>query len=231
MEEWKMASSLQFWLSYNNNAERLRLPVNPETIKISSGHQYNDVNIVTLGEFTVIGKHKLTDISFSSFFPRDYDASYCEYESLPDPYDTCFNVIGRWKESGNPIRITITGTPINYACTIRKFDFEEKFGSPGDVYYDLQLKEYAFVHVKKVQDVPTASGAPAAKLSAKPQRPNTRVAPTSYTVKAGDNLTKISLRLRAQGVTVSVDQLYQLNKGIIGKNRNLIKPGQVLKLA
>lgn len=48
---------------------------------------------------------------------------------------------------------------------------------------------------------------------------------TSYTVVAGDNLTKIAKKF---GTTV--DAIYELNKAIIGSNKNLIKPGQVFKI-
>lgn len=48
----------------------------------------------------------------------------------------------------------------------------------------------------------------------------------TYTVKAGDSLSKISAAL---GITEWMD-LYNLNKGLIGSDPNLIKPGQVLQL-
>jgi len=48
---------------------------------------------------------------------------------------------------------------------------------------------------------------------------------TTYTVVAGDNLTKIAKKF---GTTV--DAIYELNKGIIGSNKNLIKPGQVFQI-
>lgn len=48
---------------------------------------------------------------------------------------------------------------------------------------------------------------------------------TTYTVVAGDNLTKI-----AKQFGTTVDAIYELNKGIIGSNKNLIKPGQVFQI-
>lgn len=50
-------------------------------------------------------------------------------------------------------------------------------------------------------------------------------ASTTYTVVSGDNLTKIA---RKFGTTV--DAIYELNKGVIGNNKNLIYPGQVFKI-
>lgn len=48
-----------------------------------------------------------------------------------------------------------------------------------------------------------------------------RQAPMSYTVRHGDNLTRIAQR---HGTTVN--QLYNANRHIIGPNKNLIHPGQ-----
>ena len=48
---------------------------------------------------------------------------------------------------------------------------------------------------------------------------------TTYTVVSGDNLTKI-----AKMFGTTVDALYELNKGVIGSNKNLIRPGQVFKI-
>ena len=48
----------------------------------------------------------------------------------------------------------------------------------------------------------------------------------SYTVKSGDNLSKIAAALGLDGWR----ELYELNKGIIGDDANLIRPGQVLQI-
>ena len=47
----------------------------------------------------------------------------------------------------------------------------------------------------------------------------------SYTVQKGDNLTKI-----AKKYNTTWQELYKINKDIIGSNPNLIKVGQVLKI-
>lgn len=48
----------------------------------------------------------------------------------------------------------------------------------------------------------------------------------TYTVKSGDSLGKIAKSLGLSGW----QELYNLNKGVIGSNPNLIKPGQVLQV-
>ncbi|MFT4413185.1 LysM peptidoglycan-binding domain-containing protein [Fredinandcohnia humi] len=221
-------SNLQFWLSYNNGAERLRLPVNPPSISVTASHGYEDIDVTKLGEYTVIGDEKLKEFSFSSFFPRDYNAGYCEYADIPKPWEAV-KTIERWLKTRRPIRLTITGTPINYAVTIRDFSYEEKGGNPGDIYFTVSLKEYKFIHFRKIEvkkQATTKTKAVAKKASN--SRPNTKVQPKSHSVARGDSLWKIAQRHLGNGSRWR--EIYNLNKGTIGANPNLIKPGQKLVL-
>lgn len=213
----------QFWLKYNNGAESLQLPVNPEALSVSTAHGFQDFIIAGGGEFTIIGDRQQKEFSLSSFFPRDYNASYCEYRDLKDPY-YCAAMIERWQQSGSPARFIVTGSAnINIPVTIREFDYEERGGEPGDLYYKLTLKEYRFKTVAKKSDGNTNVNN--TKL-ASTARPNTRVIPTSYTVKSGDSLFKISASVYGKGDDWR--RIYDANKKVIGANPNAIKPGQKL---
>jgi|SRR5690625_697934 len=140
-----MANPVQFWLSYDNGAEKLRLPVNPPSVEISSSHGYHDVNISKLGEFTVIGESELDGYTFESFFPAAYNPSYCEYEGFPSPRE-CIDMLRRWRSSRNPVRLTVTGSEINAAVTIRELDFDEvAHGRSGDIPFSITLKQFKFV--------------------------------------------------------------------------------------
>lgn len=222
-----MANDLQFYLSFNNGAEVLRLPVNPETIRQSISHGYEDVMTTQLGELTVIGTERLREYSFSSFFPRDYNPSYCEYSDIPEPYAAAA-LIEEWIANRRPVRLTISGTRINIPVTIRSFTYEERAGHVGDLFYDIALKEYRFTELKKVTEK-AADGLQYASVSGQETRIG-KATPTvsSYTVKAGDSLTKI-----AHAVYVDSDKwsdIYNANKETIGKNPNLIYAGQVLSI-
>ncbi|MED0670202.1 LysM peptidoglycan-binding domain-containing protein [Aneurinibacillus aneurinilyticus] len=230
-------STLQFWLSFNNNAEWFQFSVNPPEIRVESGYNWTNINLTQSGEYTVPSGHPLTKISFSSFFPRDYNSSYCEYDVIPKPTEFT-DKISRWKETKRPVRFKVIGfggrsTGLNYAMCITRFDFWEQAGSPGDIYFTLEMQEYRFITLRPIEAaVSKATGVKTIlKAASKPVRPNEKELPKTYTVKSGDTLTKIAQRMRTQGhKDIDANKLYEANKKVIGKNKNLIKPGQVLTI-
>ncbi|MEF2967469.1 LysM peptidoglycan-binding domain-containing protein [Paenibacillus sp. M1] len=214
-------ASLQFWLKTMDEKEWLRLPVNPEQISVKSSHGYDDVQVTELGEYTVIGEAVLKEYSLSSFFPRDYHPGYCEYEDFPEPWEMV-DKIEQWKEAKKPVRLTITGTPIETPVTIRSFQYSERAGSPGDVYFDLELKEYKEVIFRQVE----TSGSGKMMVITGEHRPDAKVPPAFYIVVRGDTLWKIAQRTLGNGDRWK--EIYAANEKTIGKNPNRIVPGQKL---
>ena len=80
---------------------------------------------------------------------------------------------------------------------------------------------------------PAPAAAPATAQQPKPadkpkpaeEKKDPKPEPKTVTVKSGDTLSKIAA---AHGI--SWQKLYELNKGVVGGNPNLIRPGQELKL-
>lgn len=212
--------AIKFWLY--NGKEKLQLPVNPESISATSPFGYEDIDVAQLGQVTVFGERLLAEYSFSAFFPSIYNSAYCEYSPIPKPWDAV-NLIEKWRDKKTPIRLTVTGTPINVLVTIREFDKEvEKAGSPGDIYYSMSLTEYKTSTPKKIAT--TATSKPATKSTT--TRSSSKTTPKTYTVKKGDCLSKIALKY--YGKSEYWRKIYDKNKKLIGKNPNLIYPGQKL---
>lgn len=212
---------IQFW--FNVNGVRFQLPVNPESVLINSPFGFEDVEITSLGEFTVIGNRQMQTLEFSSFFPRDYSAVYCDTTDVRNPFDY-IKALEDARDERKPVRFSITGTPINLQVTIRDISYEpEKAGNPGDIYYTISLKEYRPISVKKTETKTNGNSVKAASTS---QRPSDRPKSTSYTVVRGDSLWKIAQRELDDGDRWR--EIYEKNKSVIGSNPNLIKPGQKL---
>lgn len=209
---------MEFWLSFNNFAEKMQLPVPPAEFSLSTGNINETINITNLGNITQIGGEELAEIEISSFFPAR-PAPYTT-RNVPEPY-AAVELIEKWRKTKRPIRLIITGTPVNLACAIESFTWGERGGS-RDVYYRLKLKEYRFIQVKQVVQQPTATA------QTVQQRPNTKPEPSNYTIKSGDSLFMIAKRILGDGNRWR--EIYEKNKAVIGANPNLIYPGQVLQL-
>lgn len=214
-------NQVEFWLKDRHNVY-MRLPVNPESIEYSSPFGLNTVNIANLGEVAIPGERGLKQVSFSSFFPRDYNASYCEYDNFPFPWDWV-KKIEEWRDDRRNIRLIIVGTPISIPVFVEEFKLEpEKAGAPGDVYYTITLKEYRPIKAKQLV---TAANTPKQE-----QRPKTdKAQPQTHTVAKGDSLFKIAKAVYGDGNQWR--KIYEANKSVIGKNPDKIYPGQKLVIA
>lgn len=213
-----MSNRIEFWLKDWYDIY-LRLPVNPETVEIDSPYSINTVNVVSLGEIPIVGERGLKSVSFTSFFPKHYNESYCEYKGFPKP-SAWVNRIEIWRDTRRNIRLIIAGTDVSIPVLVSEFKIEpERAGSPGDIYYTITLTEAKVPRVRMIEK----------KVTAKPKRPPApKPKPKTYTVVRGDSLWKIAAKPSIYGKGADWRKIYNANKGVVGKNPNLIYPGQKL---
>lgn len=208
---------MEIWL--RQGRAKLRIAVLPAEYEVTSESNNTQVVIHSLGEINLLGKKKLKNISFSSFFPKQ-KYSFCEYTSFPGPKESV-KLIERMKDNG-VLRLTMTGTPVNMDCTIEKFTWGENDGTK-DINFTLEFKEYRKVRIKtKVK----RESLPQKVEPAATERPAKEVSSTTYTVAKGDNLCKIAKNLT--GSSANWKAIYEQNKTVIGGNPNLLYPGQQL---
>lgn len=214
----------EYWLSWNNGAEKLRFPVPPPVVNVSSPFTNTDIEIVSGKDFTIIGDRGLKEFSFQSFLPRDYNETYCDYIDITDPY-TFINWIERWRNSKRPIRFIVTGTNINIPVTIRDFSYDvNKAGEPGDIYFSIVLKEYEFLTLGKKVDV-TKPEAPVQATGRSPvvNKGSTSQKETSYVVKHKDTFQKIAQN--ELGDVSRWKEIFTLNKKAVGNNPDNLQVG------
>lgn len=214
---------LQIWLK--GGEDRVRIPVLPSSYTITSEQDNTSVTVCNLGEVTLRGKRKLQQVSFSSFFPMHYDASYCDVRSK-SPI-SMVNKIEAMKQAGS-VKLIITGI-LSMKVTIESFEWGEN-DRTGDIAYTLTMKEYRTVSIPAstlVKDSPTQPdpGNSGSGTSGRDQPETTST--QSYTVKSGDTLSGIARKLTG---STNWKTIYEQNKGVIGSNPNMIKPGQVLTI-
>lgn len=211
---------MDVYLSFNNGEEQLRLPVTPSKFTLTERHNNTVLNITNLGEINMIGKKGLASVSLSSFFPaKEY--YFCTYTGFPKPYE-CIKMLKKWKDSGRPIRLIITNTPINYAMTIESLSYGEQDGT-RDVYFTIELREYIFVKQTKPVEVTTPSGAkvtvPATKRESKP-------IPKTYKAQPGDTI--YSVAKKTTGNMSNSKAIAKTNKIDQYKGMDLVKGTVVL---
>lgn len=133
---------MEFWLM--RDRDKFMLPVPPSDYKIKTSNNNTAVVVEDIGEINILGRTKLSEISISSFFPNQ-KYYFCKTTPLL-PYDYV-NKIETWRLEYKPIRLVITGTPINTLFSIEDFEYGEQDGT-GNVHFTITLKEYKVIKEK-----------------------------------------------------------------------------------
>ncbi|AHM64802.1 LysM peptidoglycan-binding domain-containing protein [Paenibacillus polymyxa] len=207
----------------DGKGKKFQFPVNPEEVTISRQKGFDTTTILSYGEFDFPQGEKVKEISFSSFFPKEYNPAYCTYEDIPDPQEA-MNTLNGFLLSKSPLRFIITETAVNVPVIVASHNSTFRGGEYGDVNFDLSLRTWSEMKVAKK----SGTGSKSVTVNKKP-RTDMKEKKKTYTVKSGDSLSKIAkLEL---GDSSQWSRIYQLNKKTIGKNPNAIKPGQKLVLS
>ena len=136
---------MDIFLSINNREQVIKLPVLPTEFKIQSGMKNESYDTISQGEIKLISMEALKSIAIQSFFPnKDYsfsrDRKYRGWQYV--------EMLEEWKSRRVPIRLTITESPINMACTIEAFEYGIQDGTE-DIYYTLTLSEFKFIDLSR----------------------------------------------------------------------------------
>ncbi|MCC0677798.1 MULTISPECIES: LysM peptidoglycan-binding domain-containing protein [unclassified Clostridioides] len=210
-----------------NEKEKIdfHFPVNPQdSLSIKKEKRFETVDIVNLGEFDIKKEgEKIREISFKTFLPNLYDASYCRYSELKNPIEIVA-MLEKWVDQTEPLRLIITGFGYNGLVTISNFSNTQTAGREEDRDIEITFRTYRELKIETLKKETKSN----AKTDLKDNRPNTQTKSKIYTVKASDTLYKIAKNLLGKGSRWK--EIYNIpeNKKVIGKNPNIIKKGQKL---
>lgn len=219
-----MATEIDITIKDLTTGDYYVVPVLPETIPYELGDKEADtVNILGVGEVDFLRGKQLDGFTLDSFFPAEYDPSYCSTSDLLTPleYRDLFN---DWKNDAAPLQIIIPAAGVNMPMTLRSFRPTVQ-GAQGDIRYTATFRQHKTVRPKKIAVGSTTAPSKKEGAADRPKAPAKAKAKT-YKVKAGDSLTKIA---KSQGIKNWRD-LYNKNKKVIGSNPNKISVGMVLTL-
>lgn len=210
-----------------NEKEKIdfHFPVTPlDSLSIKKEKRFETVDIVNLGEFDIKKEgEKIREISFKTFLPFQYDASYCRYSELKNPIEVVA-MLEKWVDQAEHLRLIMTGFGYNGLVTISNFSNTQTAGREEDRDIEITFRTYRELKIETLKKETKSN----TKTDLKDNRPNTQTKSKIYTVKASDTLYKIAKNLLGKGSRWQ--EIYNIpeNKKVIGKNPNIIKKGQKL---
>jgi nucleoid-associated protein YgaU len=188
------------YLSVDDGAQEIRLPVNPPEIEVEIPGQGKTYRIVKLGEINSIQTPSLSEVSFESFFPAQR-YPFVVGEELLEP-SSYVEMIDEWRRARKVVRLVVTdGTvDINMLASIEDFTWREVAGAVGDIEYEMTLKQYRPYGPKLVQvKVQTQNDQPVAVAAKKETRPQTKPQPKVHVLKSGETLWALAQKYLGNG--------------------------------
>jgi hypothetical protein len=200
---------------------RIHFPINPEQVTAQTGAKLQTFEVIALGDISLPRGYVPTRFIWDSILPGELrkDAAYIKDWRSPKEL---LGILSGWRMKGEKLRLLVTETPINHDVYIDTLNHTWG-GGHGDAQYNITLVEARELIVSTQAEMQAnQTGTPAAAKRPAPSTPKT------YTVKSGDTLYGIAKQVFGDGGRWP--EIYGVNTAVIGKDPNLIKPGQVLRI-
>lgn len=220
---------VDIYIKETDGTREIRIPWLPDKVAYDgNGSSRITVDILDQGEAEIPNGSTLRYISWSSYFPGEGHKNLPFLRGKWQNPKNLQSLLTTWKDNNTPLRVIMTGYPINHDVYVDDFKGEYS-GSYGDFAYELVLKTRRDISVISEKVVtPAKTETKAAASSAK-----------THTVKSGDTLWAIAQKHYGSGAQYK--KIYEANKAIIeetakkrGKSSSngghWIYPGTVLQI-
>ena len=211
------------------NGEQILLPVAPSELITNVEGEREKVDLVDIGEGSILRDIGLRRISFTVLLPA-VQYSFVQTEGVFQPPIFFLNQFRQYKMSKKPVSLIVfrklaDGTELfsgNIDVSFERYTVLERGGEQGDFWVEINLKEYRKItsatykmEQKEGQTVLEEFGV---------KREGKEI-PNTYTVKKGDSLWKIAQTMLNDGSRYK--EIAEKNNIV---NPNKIQVGQILRL-
>lgn len=182
-----------------SGGRELRIPWLPDSVSYdTNGARMASYDIIDVGEVKVPAGSNLESISWSSYLPGEGHSSLPFLRGSWQNPKNIQNLFNEWKNDGTPLRIIMTGTPINHDVYLTDFNSDYESGY-GDYSYDIKFEQKRDIKIVSTKvKVATSSGSGGGK---------------THTVKKGDTLWDLARKYYGSGAKYGT--IYNANKTII----------------
>lgn len=197
---------VDIYIKEANGGRELRIPWLPDKVTVdSNGLRAASYEILDVGEVKVPSGSNLTGFSWGSYFPG---AGHKNLPFLRGSWQDPKNIqtmLSEWRVNGTPLRLLMTGTPINHDVYLSDYRVDYESGY-GDYKYEISFEMRREIKIVSSQAAKPSGGgggsAPPSKSGGK-----------TYTIKSGDTLWGIAQRFYKSGAKYRT--IYNANKTII----------------
>lgn len=195
---------VDIYIKETNGSREIQIPWLPDKVKFTSnGSRMADYEILDVGPVKVPSGSNLGKFAWESYLPG------VGHKDLPflrgtwqDP-KKLQTILSEWRANGTPLRILMTGSPINHDVYLSDFNAVYESGY-GDYKYDIEFETR--------RDIKIVSTKVAAQKSSKSSSSGSS-AKRTYTIKSRDTLWAIAQKFYGKGTKHST--IYNANKTII----------------
>ena len=174
-------------LWHNNGEQQFSFTVNPERLSVSRPNRNRVETLAMGGTVNLWGGRGLREVRFTTFLPGESSPFYDGTDGAE-----VLALLKDWQDSGDPIRMIVSGSDINDAFLIEDVTETLREGD-GDITLTVHLREYKFSSELNAQTDGTAQSVQ------RMARADERVTAKTWTVRRGDTLWAIACTLYGDG--------------------------------